>query len=133
MIAPVQPGLFDIQEGKRRRDAGRDRAASGHHEWLEEVRKVATWRIRMFGEVTSDDIRAMGYETPEGANPNAIWGSIFADPRFRSIGYQKSTRPEAHARPIQRWVLSARLPATASNLLVGHLEKEERGRMANTS
>jgi hypothetical protein len=124
-MAIHQLGLFDIQEGKRRRDAGRDRAASAHGEWLEGVRDTAASIAAFEGTVTSDRLRQAGIDTPRNASRN-IWGSVFADPRFTSIGYTKSKRPEAHARPIQIWALSAGSPATGSSSELGHLKKEER-------
>ena len=48
----TQRSLFDIQEGRKRRDAGRDRAASGHHEWLAFVRDLAAHIARIKGTVS---------------------------------------------------------------------------------
>lgn len=65
------------------------------------------------GEACADDVRAL-VPVPIGINPVAFGpvGAHFAELKIAAAdGYVKTTRPEAHARPIQRWILIDRAEA----------------------
>lgn len=103
----VQAGLFDVLEGKRRRDNGMAGAARGHSGWLELAREVAVQVCRRKRTVCADCLREAGIDTPADASPN-IWGSVFkGDPRFEFDAYVYSARPEAHHNLIRSWRLAA--------------------------
>lgn len=92
--------LFD---GEARKREGIAAVATGRADWLREARAIAEFIARRDGRVTSDDLQDR-IELPEGAHVN-LWGSVLRAPHFRQIGYEKSRRPEAHARVIGIWRL----------------------------
>lgn len=67
------------------------------------------------GEATIDDVRAR-LQLPAGGSPKWL-GAATSGLRVAGIarhdGYTASIRPEAHARPVSRWVLADRVAAMA--------------------
>jgi hypothetical protein len=65
------------------------------------------------GEATIDDVR-VAVPVPDGINPKAfgpVPGELAEAGIIAAHGYAKSTRPEAHARPVQVWRLADRAAA----------------------
>lgn len=100
-----QGSLFDLPEGRRRRDKGIQKVASPHHDWLLASRAIAIRLCRELGLVSSDDLREAGVVLPTGAHVN-LWGAVFHDSRFVEDGMTQSKRPEAHGRMIRTWRLA---------------------------
>jgi hypothetical protein len=73
------------------------------HRWVDDARIVAEAMCHLMGWTTSDTLHAEMDEPPP--HPNC-WGAIFRDKRFVWAGtYNRSRRPEAHARMIRVWRL----------------------------
>ena len=67
------------------------------------------------GVATADDVRA-AVSLPPGVNPvclGTVPGPLAAAGIIEADGFAKSTRPESHARPVQRWRLVDRAAALA--------------------
>ena len=67
------------------------------------------------GYATADDVRAV-VKLPAEIGPKmfgAVLGELADAGIIRADGFVKSTRPEAHARPVQRWRLEDREAAAA--------------------
>lgn len=97
----TQTNLFDIAEGRARRDEALDRFEQ--RAWVLTARRVAYDTCQKVGFVTSDDLQA-ACPPPEGAHVN-IMGSVLRYPYFAKWGETQSKRPQAKARWIHRWVI----------------------------
>ena len=90
--------------------AGRDAALAGFErtraEWLTRARVYAITRASFFGSVCADDVH-LWCPIPEGLDPR-VMGAVFMIPELVADGYVPTKRPEAHARPIRRFVLRER-------------------------
>lgn len=104
MSVSEQGVLFDIEEGRARRDAGI--ASLTRHQWITHARTKAAEICLQKGSVTSDDLQAT-MPLPDGIHQNA-WGAVLKYPYFLKIGEVQSKRPQAHARWIHQWVLNSR-------------------------
>lgn len=84
--------------GLQLRDEQLDIFEQEEAEWLEKARMQARIFCVCYGPVTSDDL----WERCPPKRPNAM-GAVFKSKGWKHIGYQKSTRPQAHGRIIGRW------------------------------
>ena len=101
----TQRSLFDAAETQRRKETGMAQAAAGHRDWYDYARDVAVTLCHLKGDVTADDLRAAGVETPEGASYN-VWGFVFKDRRFVPTGQRRpSKRPISHGNELKVWRL----------------------------
>lgn len=73
-------------------------------QYLEEAREKAEQIARQEGYVTVDMLRAV-HPLPKNID-GRVYGAVFKDKRFVSIGWVKSTRRISHGRPIQKFVLN---------------------------
>lgn len=94
-----QNSLFDLPEGRRRRDEALDRFAS--RAFVEESRQSGFQVAKRNGYVTTDDLHELYPEVPSGN----YWGAVLRAPYFVKIGEVQSKRPEAHARNIHKWAI----------------------------
>ena len=75
-----------------------------HDEWVQRARFVLSSFCLAGIEFTSDDLRkTMGVEPPSPNVLGALFRSVSDEGWIRFVGYRKSTRPEAHGRPITVW------------------------------
>ena len=90
--------------------AGRDAALAGFERtrayWLYSARECAVMVATLHGSVTADDIHQR-CPIPSGIDPR-VMGAVFMIPELVADGYVPTKRPEAHARPIRRFVLRER-------------------------
>ena len=90
--------------GEQLRDEGIERVTSHNEEWIAWVRQLARKICALHGSVTTDDLRAWAaIEHRHPDHPNA-WGGVFRAKGWVRVGYTKSERALAHARPIGVWV-----------------------------
>lgn len=101
-MAEQQLGL-DL--GRAGRDAALDLLETTRANWLAEARGWALRVAEIDGCVTADDIHYV-CPIPEGVDPR-VMGAVFRIKELVADGYVPTGRPEAHARPIQRFVLRA--------------------------
>jgi hypothetical protein len=102
-------------EGEARKGAALDLLTARREVYVLRGRRALLTRLLMEGSATADDVRGAVKLPTElnpklfGAVPTALvkMGIIAAD------GFTNSIRPEAHARPVQRWRLIDRQAATA--------------------
>lgn len=87
------------EEGRRRRDAGKAKAAGKFEKWLKWARDEAAKIAFKRGEVCSDDLHPV-CPLPAEAHPN-LWGSVFKCDAFEFVRFQPSNRPERHAGVIR--------------------------------
>lgn len=108
--ADAEEEEFDnLAEGRRLRDEGIARvsqAAEARMAWVKRARRIALQLAQQNGKVTSDDVlRSMG-GYPEGAD-RRLMGAVFnardKDFPLMRIGWEPTTRPKAHGRPIAVW------------------------------
>lgn len=96
--------LFAAAEARERRD----RAIALHskkkagREFLRYAEEVAIMLWARNGSVTADDVRAVAGSPPKECD-GRIMGKIFANKRWKKIGWENSTRGVNHARPIGRF------------------------------
>jgi len=58
------------------------------------------------GHVSANDLRRVAdYHDMQPDHHNA-WGSVFRGPEWVAIGFEKNSRPSAHARRVLKWTWS---------------------------
>ena len=80
---------------------------SKHAGFLRAGRRALLEALLRCGRATADDVRA-AVPLPAGASPRAfgaVPGGLAKAGLIAPAGYRPSSRPEAHARPIQVWAL----------------------------
>jgi len=88
--------------------------------YVREARRALLDALLANGIATADDVRAR-VELPKGINPKTFGAvpSVLARAGIiRRDGFTRSTRPEAHARPVSVWRLAD--PAAAQRWLASH-------------
>ncbi len=113
--------LFDAplpcnrDEGERRKGAALALLACNREAVIREGRRALLHVLLVRGTATIDDVRGI-VRTPPGVNPKAF-GVVPSQLANAGIiardGYETSSRPEAHARPVTRWKLIDEAAATA--------------------
>lgn len=107
-------------EGEARRDAALNLLRVRRAELIRECTAAALRVVLDRGEVCADDVRAI-VPTPADISPKLV-GCVFRDLAdagiLRRAGFQNSTRPAAHARPLSLWRLAD--DATAFAWLAAH-------------
>jgi hypothetical protein len=110
---PMTDKRNDDGEGERRRDEILRWLAARRAKIVRRGRRALLTRLLDAGTATVDDVRAV-VELPPGIKP-VVFGAVptaLADAGLiRAVGYTKTTRPAAHARPIQIWALHDRAGA----------------------
>ncbi len=100
-------------DGEARRDAALDLLLVHRGPLIRQIQAAAVRTAIEQWEVCADDVRAL-VPIPDGVNPKVV-GAVFASlgrsQILQCIGFKKSTRPEAHARPIGKWRLANRSAA----------------------
>jgi len=112
-------------EGERRKSAAFALLAAHREAMIRRARRELLKVLLDRGEATIDDVRAV-VPVPDGINPKALGpvpGGLAEAGIIVAHGYAKSTRPEAHARPVQVWRLADR--AAAIHWLAMHPELPE--------
>ena len=97
---------LSLELGRAGRDAALGLLERTRADWLEQARYNALALARAFGFVTADDIHRL-CPIPSGIDPR-VMGAVFMIPELVADGYVPTKRPEAHARPIRRFVLRER-------------------------
>lgn len=100
-----QAQLFDLAEGRRRRDAGLGRVRSHEPpEWVQSVDRAIAMLATAGGVFTVEDVR--GYVTGSPHHPNA-WGARMNAARMAGLivpcGVVQARRPERHANRMLAW------------------------------
>jgi hypothetical protein len=102
-------------EGERRKREALARLAARRETLFRRGRRALLNRLLVSGEATIDDVRAE-VRLPPGVKPlvfGVVPGALADAGLIRAIGFAKTTRPEAHARPVQVWALADRAGALA--------------------
>lgn len=91
------------REGERRRDQAHRFLEARRRPFVLRGRLALLDRLLASGRATPDDVRDHVGELPEGIGP-ALFGAVSKPLKdagaIRHVGYQKSRRPIAHARPV---------------------------------
>jgi len=87
----------------KRRDLALDGLADKYPDFLALARHVAQGIAERQGEVTADDVREI-LAIPVDVHPN-VMGSVFREPRWRRIGWRRSSQPQRHANRVGVWRL----------------------------
>lgn len=100
------PPMFDVAEGRRRRDEAVAVArAATHTGWRLVVDRVIEDLARSGRPFTAEDVRARSGD-PLGSSPAAMGAAFSAAHRaglIVPVGFDVAKRPEAHCRPIRVW------------------------------
>lgn len=104
----ILPLIDNAGEGEARRDAALNLLRTHRADFIRAC-TAASLRVALGrGEVCADDVRAV-VPIPPGISPKLV-GVVFrnlADAGIlRRAGFQNSTRPAAHARPLSLWRLA---------------------------
>jgi hypothetical protein len=75
--------------------------AQKRKEFLDFARWEAIRIWKQKGNITVDDVRAE-VSTPTNINP-VCWGALFNSSDWECVGYVKTTRQQAHGRPVGCW------------------------------
>ena len=94
---------LSLELGRAGRDAALRDLEEYRAEWLAEARVTARLVALNEGSVCADDIHRIS-PIPEGLDPR-VMGAALKIPELVPDGYVQTKRPEAHARPIRRFVL----------------------------
>lgn len=98
----------DRRDGKALRDAALNLLRVRRADLIRECTSAALRVALDRGEVCADDVRAV-VPIPADISPKLV-GCVFRDLAdagiLRRAGFQNSTRPAAHARPLSRWRLA---------------------------
>jgi hypothetical protein len=102
-----KPADNGLSLGIARRDAAHAQAEAEHGPTLLFARRMFVLWLLQNGSGTADDVQDL-IELPPTVNPTVLGAVpvLFARRRWIvAVGYQKSRRPQAHARPVTRWKL----------------------------
>ena len=94
---------LSLELGRAGRDAALSLLERTRIDWLHSARLTAIQVVELHGSVTADDIHKR-CPIPSGLDPR-VMGAVFQIPELVADGYVQTKRPEAHARPIRRFVL----------------------------
>ena len=94
---------LSLELGRAGRDAALGLLERTRAEWLAYARRYAVLHARLHGSVCADDTHRR-CPIPEGLDPR-VMGAVFQIKELVPDGYVPTKRPEAHARPIRRFVL----------------------------
>lgn len=95
--------LFD-DSGAARRDAGAELAEDAVHTSWRLAAEAAITDLARAGDFTSDDLHTL--VGPPPGHASAVGAVILAAARRKEIvpvGFQITSRPEGHARPVRVW------------------------------
>jgi len=102
-------------EGERRKLAAHGAIESRREPFILAGRRALLLTLLKRGQATADAIRD-AVDLPAGLDPKlfgAVPGPLAAAGIIAGIGYRKSSRPEAHSRPVKVWGLKNRAAAVA--------------------
>jgi hypothetical protein len=107
--------IDNAEKGEARRDAALNLLRVRRADLIRECTSAALRVALDRGEVCADDVRAV-VPIPADISPKLV-GCVFRDMAdagiLRRAGFQSSTRPAAHARPISLWRLADAAAALA--------------------
>lgn len=113
MMAPFDKSAARNEGDRRKRDAlAHLEARAG---LLLRGRRALLLRLLIGGTATIDDVRD-AVELSAGVDPTAfgaVPGPLATAGIIRNVGYAKTCRPDAHARPVTLWALVDRAKAEA--------------------
>lgn len=96
-----------VIEGELRRDRAHAHLRRRRPELIRRVQRAFVTHLLRHGPSTIDPIRVR-VPLPVGTDPRLVGAAVRAlaeDRIIESIGIEKSTRPAAHARKVERWAL----------------------------
>ena len=99
---------LDLHLGRIGRDDALDLLERTRREWIASARDFALGVAKNSGSVCADDIHRL-CPIPEGVD-RRVMGAVFMIPELVTAGFVQTKRPEAHARPIRRFVLNEDIP-----------------------
>ena len=97
----------NITEGERLKQEALANLTARRAATVRQGQRGMLFKLLADGECTADDVRD-SIDIPQGLNPTclgAVPGPLARAGIIESMGYEKSCRPEAHARIISRWGL----------------------------
>ena len=96
--------MQSVQMGRALRDCQLALFDIRHAEFLDRCRALAVEVCREKGSVSINDIRER-ITVPPGCHPS-VFGSVFKNKMFISVGITEAAHPEAHARLIRVYTLN---------------------------
>lgn len=112
MNSPVEKSAAH-NEGERRKNEALSMLAERREPLVRQAQRALLERLLVAGTATADDVRDV-VELPPGVDPKAfgaVPGALARAGIIRADGFEKTARPEAHARPVTRWTLANRCKA----------------------
>ena len=101
----MNPDLFDLDQGRRLREDGKEAASIRNGKWLSTMRHKARQIATERGTVTSDDIQDFCERLRFWPTHHNAMGAVFKRDEWEAVGWIESRRPSAHARAIRVWRL----------------------------
>ena len=99
--------LFDLEAGRRRKEAGRIQVELNNKPAVEAMREFARAYAAEHGVVSIDIVRRWASARRlEIKSPNAF-GTVFKGRGWRRVGFRPNPVPSAHARMVAVWKLAA--------------------------
>ena len=117
--------LQGVAEGERRKLDAHATLEARRELFILRGRRALLLRLLDEGEATADDVRA-AVELPDGIDPvclGTVPGELARAGIVERIGFAKTARPEAHARPVSVWRLVDR--AAAITWLAAHHDRPD--------
>jgi hypothetical protein len=105
----------DRPEGERRKRAALDRHAARHGRLVRAGQRALLARLLAVGTATADAVRD-SVCLPPGVSPRAfgaVPGPLARAGLIAAVGFARTARPTAHARPVTVWRLADRAGALA--------------------
>ena len=114
-------------EGERRKLSALATLAERREVYVNQARRALLLALLDGATATIDDAR-FAVELPAGINPKlfgAVPGALARAGIIRALGFDRTCRPEGHARPVTVWQLADR--AAAQRWLVNHPDRPDSG------
>lgn len=103
VIHQGQATIFDLEEGRARRDEGAATVAANTPSWQEEARQAIGYLAAQGEPFSADDLVELVGMPP---HPNSLGAAFVSSSRrgaIRALGYTQGRRPESHARVQRLW------------------------------
>jgi hypothetical protein len=96
-------GSRQLTLGETLRDKGLDLVEENAGDWIDWIRREAIQISARRGMVSASDLRKIAdREGRQPHHPNA-WGAVFRGRDWELVGFEKNSRPSAHARRVCLW------------------------------
>lgn len=113
MIAPIDDRDNGQSEGEQRKQAQLANLRERRAIYVRRGQRVLLQALLFCGRATADDIREL-VEIPPDIDPKlfgSVPGPLARAGIIKRVGYELTSRPMAHARPVSVWALANRAEA----------------------